>query len=373
MLLEDLFKNISNKLNENLTGGVLYDKIYQEIADSIMDETGIHITYEWLAGFMNQYKQFKFLDDQAKNYKLTNNMSMYRDTRMRILARNILAKYKVLNSDNKYLPFKLDTMSKMRKFYTVDINTAREKEDGSKATRLAADNEMQTWYDGLSNLYKTYVDNMRELSSEEFSEFKNILNLKENKKNFLDKLYNFINENHNANKIFTNMGFISGASIHIDQIELFRQFVSSLTNARLKDIFSKEMIYSSKKITHDTHRAKNAVLKDMEHNPSGVYSQMMAVYNFVSKKIMSSENKTNDFKKIMNNIPRVKNSDGKLNEIGNGVVKLFKEFNGSLITKSSKQSAIDILNYHYNNIATPERRAAKADTRGETLSKISDL
>ena len=351
-----------------------FNNIYKRIASQVKGATGIDVSTQWVAGLLNQFHNFRYLNKIHKSHKDSNNENAARDTEARIVARDVLAKVGLLDKANGYLPKNRGILSSMRQYYAQAANTAKASADIQGVTRGAADSEYEDWYNDLQLRHRNFIDGLHELEPEALAEFKGIIRAKESKKGFTDRLYNFIERNPSAIETFRRTNIIDdNDALQMNVVEDLRSFLSELSPARLKDVMSKAAVYATKKITHDTHRAKNAVLKDLEKNPHGVNSQAIKVYNYISRRIQKYEDQGRAFRRFMDKLPMVTNSDGTPNAIGIGASTLFKTFGGKTITKADKDAAIKQLNTAYRYPASDERRAAKAATRGETINKLSDI
>lgn len=350
-----------------------FDAVYHRIASNIKGATGINVSSQWLAGMLNQSHNFRYLDASHRKYQEAGNKEAARDLEARIIARNEFARVGLLNKANGYLPKNRGTLSSMRQYYAQAVNDIKAAADTKAVTRGANDAEGQDWYNSLPAQHKSFVNGLQEFDPEDLALFKGIIKARQSKKEFITRLHSFVEENPASAQLRQMNILTDNDELQPAAVEDLREFLASLTPARLKDVVSKGIIYSTKKMTHDEHRAKNAVLKDMEKSKHGVYATAFKVYNYVSKRIGEFKDKDRAFRRFMSRLPMTRDSDGQLNQIGVGATALFRQFKGQLISKSDRDRAIEELNKAYTAPATGNRRAAKSATRGETLGSTMDI
>lgn len=347
-----------------------FDNIFARIKNQVKASTNIDVTPKWVAGMLNQFHNFKYLDKIRDSHKKNNNEAAATDIEARIAARDVLAKLGLLDKTNGYLPKQRQTLSLMRQYYTDDIHVANQEMDAAKSTRVAGEEEYQEWFNKLSDEHKNYVKNLQELNPDELAGFKHVIRLQKHKKEFMTKLHEWAKGNDVAITLLKNIGLITPEGrLSAANTEKLREFLKSLSNARLKDVISKASVYAGKKITHDEHRAKNAVLKGLEKNPRGTYSKMLKVYDYITSKIGDAQDKDRAFRRALDKLPAA-HSDGQPNLIGKGAYKLHKMFGGK---KIDFDTAIRELDKAYRFPADRTRRAAKSETRGETIKDVSEI
>lgn len=353
--------------NSNITPELeqSFKNIFKRIQRNVKNEADVEITPKWVSGFLNQQADFNNLDKRYEQSQ--DNPAVARDLLARITARNTLQSVGLIKNGKINNP---QLASMMRQYYTQPIHDENEVTDAGKLTRSAAEAEYQEWVKSLPEKQQNYVKNLQEITPEELSNFKGLVNAKENKREFMNRLYSWTHSNDVSLQLLQNMGLVNGASkIDLGNIEDFREFLETLSIPRIKDILSKSAVYAGKKMTHDEHRNKNAVLKDIEKNPSSVYAKIIDTYNQISPTLAQAQDKRRSLVRALQKVPNAI-VDGKLSNLGKGVVQLFKQFNGQ---KIDTDEAIKSLNAAYNSPASRDRRNAKAETRGQTIKDIADI
>jgi hypothetical protein len=209
------------------------------------------------------------------------------------------------------------------------------------------------------------------LDADDLAGFKGIIKAKEHKKEFATRIYQWMNSNDAASQVLREMGAITSAGkLDMAVVEKLRAFVSGLTDARLKDVLSKNAVFAGKSIAHSQARATNKVLKDIEHEPEGKFGLMIKLYNYIRTKLDKYEDKDRAFKRMLDKIPLAHDPTGNPSEVGKGAYHLWKNFKGQQV---DVESAIKDLNTHYNFPAGKEHRANKAAGRGEQIRQIGDI
>lgn len=355
---------ISNTLKQS------FESIFQRIHDEIKNTTDVNISPQWLAGLLKQYNNFKYLDSMYTSYRDNKNEALAKDAQARIIARDVLTKYSLFDPTNNYTPKKKDILSLMRQFYTEEIHTNVQDQDGAKAARSANSQEYEEWFDSLTDEQKNYVTQLQEMNPEEMAQFRGIITAKEHKKEFVTKLYHWINSNDVARNIAANMKLITpNNKISIENIKKLREFLAGVADPRLKDILSKASVYRGKKIVHDAHLAKNKVIKDFGNKQTRYY-KMLKLYHYISRQIGDQVDRERTFERLLSKIPQVHDKSGNLTLIGKGARKLFKLFDGKTL---DPQEAIKTLQTRTNFPADKPHRAKKAHGRGESIRKVSEI
>ena len=355
--------------NENITPEIeqSFKNFFKRIKRNVKSSADVDITPKWVAGFLNQQADYSTLNKKYDDLVSQGKDAEAKDTLARIAARNTLQSVGLVNRGRIVDP---KTASLMRQYYTQQIHDENEVTDAGKLTRGAAESEYQDWFKSLPEKQQSYVKNLQEITPEEFSNFKGLVTAKENKREFMHRLYTWTQTNDVSLKLLQNMGLVNNSGkIDLGNIEDFREFLEGLSIPRIKDILSKSSVYAGKSITHAEHRNKNAVLKDIENNPSSIYSKIIDTYNKISPNISRAKDKRRALSRALQEIPNAV-VNGKLSNLGKGVVRLFKQFKGGRI---DTEQAIASLNAAYNSPASRDRRNAKAETRGQTIKDIADL
>lgn len=347
-----------------------FKRVYTHIKGAIEHGTGVQVSPRWLAGFLNQYLNYKNLN-QIYDNQVKSGQGNSKDTKARIIARDALAGYKLVNPANGYLPLNKPLISTMRQYYSDSARMETGANDMAKHTREANAQEYDEWFNSLSNLDKNYVKNLQELEPDELASFKGILHAKENKQEFATRLLHWSQTDDVAHHILQSMGMVTADNkLHLNNIEKLRTFLASVTDARLKDIMSKSTVYSGKSIVHAAKRSSNKILKDLEHEPNGKQGLILKLYHYISKKVKDKTDKERSFRRMLEKIPLAHTSEGKPSEIGKGAYALFKQFGGKTL---DPEQAITTLNQRYHEPADLPHRAEKASGRGESIRKVADI
>jgi hypothetical protein len=347
-----------------------FDSFLEKLKSHIKAATNINISDQWLAGLFNQFNNFQYLEKMQKNYATNGNEAAANDLTARIIARDALAKVGLVDANNRYLPKNKPVLSAMRQYYSDPARAHASKDDVVKQSREANDSEYQDWFDDLPESEKNFVTYLHELSAEDMASIRGLIQAKEQKQGFFDRLQNLISDNPSVTRELENMGIIYDGKLAADRIESLRQFLSSQTPARLKDILSKDAVYAAKKSAHDEARSANKVVRDIEQNTSTDYKRMVRLYHFITRRLEGQADKERGFRRMLQKIPLAHDNDGNPSKIGKGAYKLFKAFGGK---KLDFDDAIRELNNATNYPASRERRAKKATGRGKSIKKSSEI
>jgi len=360
--------NISDKLKNQFT--TFFNKVKQTIAT----ETEVKVTEKWLAGVLNQYNKFKFLDSTLDNLEKAGKTEAATDVKARIIARDMLAELNLFDKVNyRPIPSRLPLLSAMRQYYSQEVHTHNQdvNVDAAKATRNANAEEYEDWLNGLPELQKHIVSQLQELSPEEMALFRGILIARKHKKQFIERLHALMNNNEVGYGLMQNLHLISDdGKIAMQNVEQLREFLSGLTPARLKDVLSKSVVYAGKKIIHDTKRANNKVIKDIGDQPQGKFSLMIKLYHYIARRIEGQEDKNRAFRRMLDKIPLAHDKQGEPSIIGKGAYQLQKTFNGQKIDPRVAYKKLKDL-YFYP--ADRKHRAEKATDRGESIQKVAKI
>lgn len=360
--------NISDKLKNQFT--TAFNRIKQQV-DA---ETGIKITEKWLAGVLNQYNKFKFLDASLDNLEKSGKTDAANDTKARIVARDMLAEMNLFDKVNyRPIPSRMPLLSAMRQYYSQEVHAHNQdvNVDAANATRNANSQEYQEWFNSLSRDQQNIVSQLQEMNPEEMALFRGILTARKHKKQFVERLHGLMNNNEVGYGLAQHLGLISGDNkIAMDRVEQLREFLSGVTNARLKDIMSKSTVYAGKKIIHDTKRANNKVIKDIGDDPQGKFSLMIKLYHYIARRVEGQQDKNRAFRRMLDKIPLAHDKNGNPSLIGKGAYQLQKQFGGQ---KIDPRVAFKKLKDLYWYPADRKHRSDKATDRGESIRTVAKV
>lgn len=368
-----------------------FNNIFRQIQEKVKNETNISISPQWLAGFLNQYNDFAGLDQRLERFQdrasdatggddpnkreAGYGTKMANDTRARIIARDILGEHGLVDPKNRFLPKRRGILSQMRNYYTTDIHASNMHNDIVKSTREANSDEYEEWFNALDEQKKKFVTNMQELDPKEMAMFKGIVNAKENKQEFVLRLAHWARRDDVGHSTMQRMGLINGeGKLSGPEIESLRDFLGSVSDARLKDIVSKAQTYSSKSIAHAERRAGNEVLKQTEENPTGKYNLAMKLYNLIGGKIAGMKDPERSFRRALQQITIAHDSNGGLSDVGKAALTLYHEYKGQRVDPKIALARLQSHSKGYGDgQAGPEKRAEKAGGRGRQMRSDLDL
>lgn len=351
-----------------------FTTIFNRVKQTVDVETGIKITEKWLAGVLNQYNKFKFLDASLENLEKNGKDEAAKDVKARIVARDMLAELNLFDKVNyRPIPSRLAILSAMRQYYSQEVHTNNQdvNVNAAKAARNANAQEYEEWLAGLSEEQKHLVAELQEMNPEEMALFRGILIAREHKKQFIERLHALMNNNEVGYGLVQHMGLISAdGKIAMDKVEQLREFLAGVSNARLKDIMSKSTVYAGKKVIHDTKRANNKVIKDLGDQPQGKFNLMIKLYHYISRRIQGQQDKNRAFRRMLDKIPLAHDKNGNPSIIGKGAYQLQKAFDGQKLDPSVAYKKLKDL-YFYP--ANRKHRADKATDRGESIKKVAEI
>lgn len=371
MKVQSLFEDITAPMTPKMEAS--FTNLFNRIHAQVQGETGISISPKWLAGFLNQSHNFKYLDHIYKG-QLQSGRGDAKDTKARIIARDLLGQAKLLDPKNGYLPLKKSTLSVMRQFYSDSAREQTGANDMAKHTREAGAQEYDEWFNALSDEHKNYVTQLQELNADEWSSFKGIIHAKQNRQQFVTRLYQLAYSDDVAHNILQSMKMITPENkLSTKNIEKLRTFLSSVSDSRLKDILSKQAVYAGKSAAHANARSSNAVLKGIDNEPNGRYSMMLKLYHYISRKVGQSEDKERAFRRMLEKIPQAHDQGGQPNEIGKGAYTLFKQFGGRVLDPEAAIATLNKLSGRHNQPADLPHRAEKASGRNDSIRKVGEI
>jgi hypothetical protein len=364
-----------------------FNNILKDIQDKVKEKTGLSVTNNWLGGFLNKYHEYpelennlqgfreRYMEAKNTNDKRTMDYSRKRakEVRAMIIARNVLATEGLLDKDKNFKPQpkRKGVLSKMRQFYTSDASTTRINSDMAKTTRAAGSDEQNEWFAGLNDQQKNFVTNMRELDATEWARFKGIVAAKENKQQFAMQLIQFTRSNEVAHAIVQRMGLIGdNGKLNGDAVDSLREFLSSTSDARLRDIISKDMTNSGKLQAHTDARARNHQLNSMDKAPAGRTALTLKLYNYLVQKTRGMADRERSARRILGKLKLAHDKSGQMNDVGQGAMYLFNTLNGE---KVDPKTAIAKLKARYFEPADREHRADKATGRNDQIRSNTEL
>lgn len=365
LLFEDLTTPITDKMEQQFNS--LFQKIRMDIKNEVDPE--FNISPKWLAGVLNQYHNYRYLDKILDSQE-QNGRGDIKDTKARIVARDALAQANLLDPHNGYLPTRKSTISAMRQFYSDSAREQTYANDLPKHTRQAGAQEYEEWFASLPEQHKNFVKNLQELEADELASFKGIINARQNKKQFITRLYQLAYSDDVAHNIFQRMKLITPENkLSTHNIEKLRTFLTSVSDARLHDILSKNIVNTGKSIIHAAKRSSNKVLKDIEYG-QGNHNMILKLYHYISRKVAKNDDKERAFRRMLEKIPQAHDQNGQPSEIGRGAYALFKQFGGKPL---DPEQAISVLNQRYHEPADLPHRAEKSQGRGTSIRKVGEI